>query len=190
MAREAEACTCGGRGVWAGYIEQLWDDGHGDGGFQGGGPSALPEVAGMGVVNWEKVLVTDPGAMAALLSAPKSRPRLLRGHRRSSSARLRHHLRTSRPRPTILLIAAQKRRLLRPRPEGRQRFIEVIERVDERAYPQDERSATLDPTMQDYLSRWHPLLAEPPALEVTDPPGTAFLSRVPRHCSSARPVKS
>ncbi|MGA2530702.1 MAG: hypothetical protein ABSG36_16285 [Acidimicrobiales bacterium] len=46
------------------------------------------------------------------------------------------------------------------------RFIELIEYVDERAYQLDNERTRSDSTMRQYLARWRSMLAEPPKVEV------------------------
>lgn len=46
------------------------------------------------------------------------------------------------------------------------RFIELVEYADERAYLDDQQRVEHDPTMKGYLARWRELLAEPPVVEV------------------------
>jgi hypothetical protein len=53
-----------------------------------------------------------------------------------------------------------------------QRFIEVVEYLDEATYQQDQARVAHDPTMQTLLARWREHLAEPPIIEtygVTQP---------------------
>jgi quinol monooxygenase YgiN len=45
------------------------------------------------------------------------------------------------------------------------RFIEVVEYVDQRTHDRDQARVDSDPQMQDYLRRWRALLAEPPQVE-------------------------
>jgi len=47
-----------------------------------------------------------------------------------------------------------------------ERFIELIEYVDEQTYREDDERVNSDRTMGQYLARWRELLAEPPAVEV------------------------
>ena len=48
----------------------------------------------------------------------------------------------------------------------RERFIELVEYIDERAYLQDEERVESDPTMAEFLARWRSLLLEPPIVEI------------------------
>jgi len=47
-----------------------------------------------------------------------------------------------------------------------ERFIEVVEYIDERSYDQDNDRIESDLTMANLLSRWRLLLAEPPVVEI------------------------
>ena len=47
-----------------------------------------------------------------------------------------------------------------------ERFIELVEYVDERTYRQDDDRVQSDPTMAEFLARWWSLLVEPPVVEV------------------------
>jgi hypothetical protein len=46
------------------------------------------------------------------------------------------------------------------------RFIELVEYIDEETYREDDQRVSSDPTMALYLARWRELLAEPPVVEV------------------------
>lgn len=46
------------------------------------------------------------------------------------------------------------------------RFIELVEYVDEQAYRRDEERINSDPVMIQFLARWRELLAEPAVVEV------------------------
>jgi hypothetical protein len=48
----------------------------------------------------------------------------------------------------------------------RERFIELVEYVDEQTYREDDERVNSDRTMAQYLARWRELLAEPPVVEV------------------------
>ena len=47
-----------------------------------------------------------------------------------------------------------------------ERFIELVEYIDERTYRQDDDRVQSDPTMAEFLARWRSLLVEPPIVEV------------------------
>jgi hypothetical protein len=47
-----------------------------------------------------------------------------------------------------------------------ERFIELVEYIDEHTYRQDESRVESDPTMAAFLVRWRSLLVEPPCVEV------------------------
>jgi len=47
-----------------------------------------------------------------------------------------------------------------------ERFIEVVEYVDEGTYRQDDERVRSDPVMGQFLARWRLLLAEPPVVEI------------------------
>lgn len=47
-----------------------------------------------------------------------------------------------------------------------ERFIELIEYIDEETYREDDERVNTDRTMAQYLARWRELLAEPPVVEV------------------------
>ncbi len=47
-----------------------------------------------------------------------------------------------------------------------ERFIELVESIDESAYRHDDDRVHSDPTMADFLARWQSLLVEPPVVEV------------------------
>src|SRR2546423_1790156 len=46
------------------------------------------------------------------------------------------------------------------------RFVEVVEYVDQDTHDRDQARVAGDPRMQGYLRRWRALLAEPPQVEV------------------------
>ncbi len=46
------------------------------------------------------------------------------------------------------------------------RFVEVVEYADDATYQRDQRRASDDPQMKQYLARWHALLDGPPVVEV------------------------
>ncbi len=47
-----------------------------------------------------------------------------------------------------------------------ERFVELVEYIDECTYRQDDHRIQSDPTMAEFLARWRSLLAEPPIVEV------------------------
>lgn len=47
-----------------------------------------------------------------------------------------------------------------------ERFIELVEYIDEQTHREDDKRVQSDPTMARYLARWRQLLAEPPVVEV------------------------
>lgn len=47
-----------------------------------------------------------------------------------------------------------------------ERFIELVEYIDERTYRQDDARIESDATMAEYLARWRSLLLEPPTIEI------------------------
>ena len=47
-----------------------------------------------------------------------------------------------------------------------ERFVELVEYIDERSYREDNDRLESDPTMTKLLSQWRSLLAEPPIVEI------------------------
>ena len=46
-----------------------------------------------------------------------------------------------------------------------ERFVELVEYIDEHTYRLDDDRVQSDPTMAQFLARWRSLLAEPPTVE-------------------------
>jgi len=60
-----------------------------------------------------------------------------------------------------------------------ERFIELVEYIDELTYRRDDHRVQSDPTMAQFLAQWRSLLAEPPIVETHHEVGLRPSSVVP-----------